>query len=582
MRRPARLPIAGSPMGRGDPDGVRGTAVKRHHGVASLVLAVLFACAGTALAQSLIEDVDGLFAAAAAGGSYLLAPGDFVLPETLVIAHDLELRGESMNATAIDAMGTAVGIEVEDGTTVRLEALSIGYEAEGAGDVVRVHDARLDLVDVRIGFARTGPSNDAGRPFGVGAGLLLTGSAHATVTRGGLGRNAWAGAEMHDAAVLELIDTEIVANGTGVHADGETRLDVRGTEFRDHTGNALFLIGATEAVIHASRFADNGSVVADVVGSFDGVRIGGSADVVLDGVTFVDHPRFALSLFDAARVRSSGSVFESNGGYDATTEFFQSAVLVENEAQLSMTGDVLRANPGGALEISGGATVELVDVTVTETGTWAHAYVIDAARLVVRNSRFVDNEGALYAAGGARVEVSASEFLGGDAEGIIVDERAVLELRDSVVRSNVEFGVVLSSDARATITRTTIEDNRTGVVMYGSSRANVSDSDVHGNDRSGIAFIETSTGDATNNRVDGNGWHGIVVADDARANVTGNVLVGNGERGILYDGRAAGRVDGNTVHSSPKAFAVWAEAAPQVGANTLADADSEIEGSQPD
>ncbi|MFN2323369.1 MAG: right-handed parallel beta-helix repeat-containing protein [Trueperaceae bacterium] len=543
----------------------------RERRLAALALTGALVLLGTTLAQPLIEDAVGLVEAAATGGSYRLAAGDFVLTETLVIARDLELRGERMNGTAIDVFAAPVGIRVEGGASVRFERMSIGYESEVPGDVVWVHDARLDLVDVRIALGRGGVSDDVARPFGVGSGLVLTGSAHATVTGGGLGRHQLAGAELHDDAVLELIDSELVANGTGVYVGGDARLDVRGTHARGHTRNALLAVDAGHVVVADSTFSENGVLGADLATSWDGVRLGGSVEATFDGVIFVDHPRAALSLFGAAKVRSVGSTFEGNGGLDAAGEIYYSAVLLEGDAHLSMEGDVLRGNTGGALEIAGSAIVDLDGVTIAENGTWSHVFVTEDARLTVRGSRFLDNEGALYGGGSARVEVHTSEINGGDTIGIGVGEGAVLELHGSVVRDHAQYGVAVQGDARATITGTTIETNGSGVVLVGRSWGSLSDNDVHGNVDSGLAFLEGATGDATDNRVDRNGWNGILVGDDARADVTGNLLDGNPERGILFDARATGRVDGNTLRGGAMGIAVWAAATPQIGMNTFVD-----------
>lgn len=482
------------------------------------VVVLAFAMASALGADAVrVATAEALVAAVAAGGVVWVEPGDYVISETLVVGHDLELRGVEPLAATLLLRGSPAGLRVEGGAHARFVGVRLAYDADAPGDAVRVHDARATFEEVAIGLAVAAPD---GEPDAYGRGLLLTGAARAEVLGGGLGRHEGVAVEVQDGAHLHLEGALLAGNGAGVVASDDARVTWLDTEFRDHAG-------------------------------------------------------FALALHGRAAARGSGSLFEENGV--AEGEVLISAVYVGDAATLELEGgDVFRDHPGGAFELAGGARVALTAPTVEATGTWAHTYAVGQATLHVEGGRFAGNEGAFYVGEGARAVLDGVSMAGGAAEAVVVDDHAFVEMRGGTIEDHGGFGLAAYGYARAHVDGTTVVRNRSGLVAMDAATLLVRDADVAEHERTGIAFLDASVGEASGNRVRGNGWTGVVVAGEAVAAVVGNVLEANAQRGAWFDEAAAGRFEANTVRGSPVGLEVASGATPVVGGNAYEDVATEV------
>jgi hypothetical protein len=483
---------------------------------------------GHALAQSVIDTEAALVAAFATGGDYVLAAGTIEVREPLVVAVDLRIVGAGRIESQLHLAAGLVGLRVHEGAVVRLASLSLVHAADGGGDLVHVHDATLALHDADLTFAAFASVPDGAKRFGYGSGLVLTGVAHAMVAEVVFGGHDLSAIEAYDRATLSVRDSVFVDNGSGLFATDMTRTTIVNALFTDHSANALAARG--QAVVDVSRtsFVAAGRVDADFGRHFDAVRVGDEAVVAIERSVFRDHPRFALSLFGSARVTSNGNLYEANGGIYEGLDLAFGAILVEDAGHLTVRGDVVRGNAGGALETSGDARVVVVDASYEGNGSWAPIYVVGRSALTLTGSRYVGNEGAIFVAEGARATLRDNEIADNGEASVWAEGSAKLELEGNTIRGSAEDGVRLGQEARARLIENTIAGNRSGVVLYEQSHAHIENNEVVANLRAGIAFLESSGGAAIGNRIGGHEV-GVVVATTAEVEVVGNAFDENGD-----------------------------------------------------
>jgi hypothetical protein len=520
-----------------------------------------------------VASVEALRAAAAAGGTHRLAATTFELVGALRVDVDLTLIGAGAEATVLrlDPAGAGSGVRVAPGALLRLEGLGLTYVGTDGGDVLRVDDGRVDLVDVVVADGRIAPSDDPWRPYGVGTGFVLRGSAHGTVTGGAFERNALAAVEVGQDAVLEVDGVRFEGNAVGVFADARTTVSIAACAFSGHSGNALHVRGSATATVSATSFTGDGRVETAELEGFDAVRVGDDARVAFEDVLWRDHPRFALSLFGQAQVTSRGGRFEANGGVYEDLGMYYSAILVEDGASLALDGDVLDGNTGGAIEAVGSSTVVAQGVTVARTGTFANVYVGGTASVRFQGGDVFENEGAMFATEDGSLTIRGGRVRDGAGIGIQAVGRSRLSVEATEVTDHLEYGIAVMEDATAVVRDAFVAGNRSGIVAFDRSRLRAERNVVASNERSGIGFLDASSGEAAGNRVGAHGLNGIVVGDDGDARVVDNVLEGNVERGVFFAERATGHVSGNTIRGSGVGLAVVATAAPEVGANVFED-----------
>ena len=537
----------------------------------ALVLVLWFAGLGSVAAQGgdAVASVDALRAAVAAGGTHRLAATTFELVGALQVDLDLTLIGAGAEATRLllDPDGAGAGVRVAPGVALRLEGLGLTYVGREGGDVLRVDDGRVELVDVLLTGARGGASDDPARPFGVGTGLVLRGGAHGRVDGGAFERNALSGIEAGQEAVLEVQGTRFEANGVGVFADGGAALTIAASTFARHEHNALHVRGAATATVEWTTFTADGRVETATAEGFDAVRVGDDARVAFVDVAWRDHPRFALSLFGRGSATSVGGRFEANGGAYEDLGLYYSAVLVEDEASLVLDGDVFESNAGGAIEAIGSGSVVADGVTIARTGSFASVYVGGTAVVRLTDGEVVANEGALFATEDGSLTVRGGFVRDGAGNGIEAVGRSRVSVEGTEVVDHVEYGIAVRDEATGVVREAFVAGNRSGIVAFDRARLRADGNVVLANVRTGIGFLDASSGEARGNQVSRHGLNGIVVAEDAEARVVDNLLEDNVERGVFFAERATGHASGNTIRRSQVGLAVAATAAPDVGVN---------------
>ena len=521
------------------------------------------------LAQTEISSSLQLVVAAMRGGEYILAPGTYTLSDTLTINDNLVLVGAGKDETIISIQKAPVGIRVSEDIDLRLEGISFRYETNEPGDILHLEAGRFEIIGCDFQGAVFGVAEAGLKPYTYGSALYLSGQARGLVAESSFSWNQLAALELYDSSDLEFKNNVLNYNAIGLFAEDKNQLYLESNTFSNHLGNAMQLRGDVTATILSTVFDTNGSV--DTVGenSFDAVRISGSAKVSFEDSIFRNAPRFSLSLSENASVNGKNNVFENNGGYYESIDFtFFAAVLLEDESTLTMTGDTLSNNPGGAIELLDSSKANLSGVSIQGNGSWASIYSVDSSELILRNSKVQNNEGYIY------LNNSKGTFEGNDISnnadaGIFLDGAAEATLSANTIANNLDFGVIIQGSARVTLTENILSANRSGIVLFGKSYTTLQNNQIHSNQRSGLAFLEDSRGIARENTIRDNLWNGIVVGNNASARLEANTLQNNTLRGILYDEAGTGSATGNIISGSKVGIHLGGEETPALENNTF-------------
>ncbi|MBX3144031.1 MAG: right-handed parallel beta-helix repeat-containing protein [Trueperaceae bacterium] len=481
----------------------------------------------TSSVTSVIETVEELRAAAAVGGVHILSAASFLLDEPLVVSRDLTLYGADLNIlvaadhdadsapalpSIIRVRWAAAGIIVTEGARVRIGGIhfdgvvsgtirSDGTRDSGDGlDLIRVLDGRFEVARSVFSRARLGPIEE-GRRYGRGSGIFVTGSASALIVDSVFIDNRLAAVETVGKARVEVHNSIFASNLNGVLVEDDGLLGIYSSTFKDHPASALILRGASRSVVSDSTLRANGASPDSGQTASDGVRIGNLANVTLTGNSFLDSPRYAVSVYGRGNVISEGNLFAGNGGYIETEDQVRSALIVEDEGTMRSTRDAFVDNPGGAIEVFGDARFELIEAEVRGNGSGASIYMSDDVEVRISGALVAENQGSVVAVGDARVTVQGGTYTSTRTDAFYLGGRAELSLSSSEIRDNRGFGVAAGDDARAEIDGAVVTGNRDG----------------------GISFLENASGYVINTHFGGNAaGRALVYRLDADVRVEGN------------------------------------------------------------
>lgn len=481
----------------------------------------------TSSVTSVIETVQELRAAAAAGGVHSLSAATFLLDEPLIVSRDLTLYGADLNIlvaadhdadsapalpSIIRVRWAAAGIIVTEGARLRIGGIhfdgvvagtirSDGARDPGDGlDLIRVLDGRFEAARSVFSRARLGPVEE-GRRYGRGSGIFVTDAASVLVVDSFFIDNRLVAIEALGNARVEVHGSIFASNLNGVLVEDDALLGIYSSTFKDHPASALVLRGASRVVVSDSTLRANGASPDSGRTGADGVRIGDLANVTFTRNSFLDSPRYAVSVYGRGRLVSEGNLFQGNGGYIETEDQDRSALLVEDEGTMRSTRDAFVDNPGGAIEVFGDARFELIEAEVRGNGSGASIYMSDDVEVRVSGALVSENQGSVVAVGDALVTVQGGTYTATRTDAFYLGGRAALSLSDSEIRDNRGFGLAAGDDARAEIDGAVVTGNRDG----------------------GISFLENASGFVINSRFAGNaGGRALVYRLDADVRVEGN------------------------------------------------------------
>lgn len=233
--------------------------------VANAVLLQLRADADPAAARrtgpvSPSDDLAAAVAAAAAGATVELGPGEHRLTETLALLRGITLRGAGRDATTVTTGAPGGVVLVLTAEPVTLDGLTLSRPPDAPGSVVSAAPvATLSISGSRI----TGATADAEGDGGIGVLLAAGPGGQAGLTR---------------RTTLRFTDSEASDNGVaGVVAGGEHRVEVSGSTVARNGQCGLCFLATSDGTVTGSTLEGNTA----------GLVAAGDARPVLSGTRLV-------------------------------------------------------------------------------------------------------------------------------------------------------------------------------------------------------------------------------------------------------------------------------------------------------
>ncbi|MFB6286012.1 MAG: right-handed parallel beta-helix repeat-containing protein [Candidatus Bipolaricaulia bacterium] len=163
----------------------------------------------------------------------------------------------------------------------------------------------------------------------------------------------------------------------------------------------------------------------------------------------------------------------------------------------------------------------------------------------------------------AGVRISDARISGSGFHGLRVQNRAWVEIDNTVIAENSVNGVQLTERGRATLLRSTVEENgRDGVGATDGATLDLADIDLANNGDTGLEMDQFASGTLLNSTVSGNGAEGVQLGDSAELTLERNAIQNNHGFGVAlhiwgcygnqaaddrFHGKVAGRA--NTIPS---------------------------------
>ena len=490
-----------------------------------LVLALLSCLGGAALAQDTVASDAQLRAVAALGGTYTLAAGTFEVFEPIEVTRDLTLIGQGGGATAILVGAGPAALRVVDGARLHLAGVDVSRLANESpsSDLIQVLDGHLELVDVRLAWAKAG-GEDPMKRFGLGSALYVAGASTAALTDVTLERNGLAAIEIVDDGRVEVKGSLFVDNAYGVFITDAADVSISSSSITGSLANAIAARGHATLSVNGSEIVANGNTLEVSGLEFDAVRVGEDATATLTANSFTDNPRYALSVTGAASVLSEDNSFENNGGYEETADLYFSALLLEEGAVMESRRDRFFANHGGAIELNDEADGTFVSTTVERTGSFASVYSESSGALRFVDLTAIDNEGCVCLFGGT-VTFEGGLLARNGEDAIYAEGVKSLVVTGVTIRDHAVVAVTAYETASLTITGNLFASNGAGILIGSGSRAEVMDNRIETGSSAGpaIAFHAAASGTVSGNRVrQPDPGNAIRVLDPSRVSVGGN------------------------------------------------------------
>ena len=173
--------------------------------------------------------------------------------------------------------------------------------------------------------------------------------------------------------------------------------------------------------------------------------------------------------------------------------------------------------------------------------------------LTVAGDKYADG---IEISGKAIVTIRNSR-ISGNSTGISIWDSSQATISDSQISENDDEGIEMYGSAQATIFNSQISENNTeGIMMWDSSQATISDSQISGSNNNGIRMVNSSWATISNSQISENRCDGILIGDSAQATIRNNEIFGNEGYGVALFGWEiadfAGKVEGrgNRIHDN--------------------------------
>ncbi|MBX3142743.1 MAG: right-handed parallel beta-helix repeat-containing protein [Trueperaceae bacterium] len=480
---------------------------------------------GSAAAQGEITSVEQLRAAGASGGTFTLPAGSIFIDEPVVVTSELTIAGVGANDSILIVRGARAGLIVQPGASLTLTGLWVdGGPADTPGGADLIQTAgRLVIRESRVAGGRFEAVSN--KPYGVGSGVYVAGSGVATLINVSLERNALAAVEVAHSATIELASSFVRNNVNGILVEDDARATLIQNYVHSNVAIGLIVRGQAVASVANNTFEANGRRQDENGVAYDGVRIGGSAQVTLANNHFNAIPRFGLSVYGTATIMATGNHFEASGGFSERDNKNHSALLVSEEASYSGQGERFNANPGGALELDGNARVSLTGAIVRGTGSSSSIFLDDTSTLTLVDADIEGSEGPIVVWSSSRLDVQGGRFVGSTGHAFYLGG-GESSIQGAEITGSGGVAVRVSLAAAAAVHDSLIANNRSGIVFLDDSRGDVRGNRIENNQSNGIAFADATSGAAVGNTVVHTPTEGAAIYVGPGLNVT---LEGNTE-----------------------------------------------------
>ena len=192
------------------------------------------------------------FAALAGGSTIELSAGEFEVEEMLERDTALTVTGAGREQTTILSRAPAAAVNYSGAGLLSFSDLTLRHEGPAAADVLKVLSGQLELADCRV----EGGLREAGRT-NYGAGLFLLGESVTTVSGCEFGRNDGAGVEAIQNAQINMQNSLLSGNGSGILFDGSSSGSIQDNQIAKNDGVGIYIFAQAVPEISDNVIQDN-------------------------------------------------------------------------------------------------------------------------------------------------------------------------------------------------------------------------------------------------------------------------------------------------------------------------------------
>jgi len=479
----------------------------------------------------------------------------------------------------------AHGISVHGKATAVIENNTISGNWDGIGlidssqatiDNNTISDNRLVGIGMRGSSQVTITNNTiSDNLYGIG----MWDSAQATIEGNTVSGSGWNGIVMLDSSQA-TIDNNTISDHelVGIGVFGLSQATIKGNTISDN-GSGIVMYDSSQATIDNNTISDNrfdgiamhGSSQATIENNTlsanrGGIWMWGSSQATIDNNTISDNRLNGIVMEDSSQATIQNNTISDNGREgirSASTELVQGS------------GNRMSGNhPDLSGNVSARLRVPLVPETQETDLTFPGPY-----RTLQETIDAVAPGGTITVAPGTHqggLTIWKPLILKGAErdevviEGAVslIDEAQAVEIVGLTIASSPNYGLTLGARAKATITGSTISDNRYGIWMEGSAQATITGSTITDN-RYGIRMRDSSQATIDNNTISDNGF-GIKMEDSSVATIENNTISDNFCGILMWDSSQA-TIEDNTISGNRSGIEMVGSSQATIEGNTITD-----------
>ena len=452
------------------------------------------------------ESIQAAIDAAPEGAVICLAKGEW--EENIKIRKSLTLRGQSPEQTVIRA------------------------KAWGQ-PVVRISSSE----EIHVVIEKLTVTGAKGQPDGHG--IIVEGSAHATITGCTVSKNERDGIELRDSAQTSITGCTVSGNGYGIWLRDSAQATISGNVIEGNSGYGILSWSTGEVRGEENRLRDNG---VDLGGNLPGTLRLPLVEATEVEILFPDE-RYPTLQHAVDALLPGGRLSLQKGEYTASLTITKELTVAAQEgAEVTLRA---RKEETPVLSLVGGAKLSARGLKVI--GGWQGLLLGADAQATITGCTVSGNGYGIWLWGSSQATITGCSVSGNGFDGIELVDLAQATITQTTVSKNF-VGIQLWGLAQATITGCTVSENRwNGIVLSGSAQATITESTVSGNEEDGVGLYELAQAAISGCTVSGNTWDGIELVDSAQATITGSTLSENGRDGIRLLGSGQATISGCTV-----------------------------------